>query len=143
MTVITDRVEDVGGGPLLTPVMFTVQQVRESADGDSIVVPLRHRVQPVDGVITTPELDPGPATVTLGGSRQATYNILVPDSSTPIRLWPLIDAGMPSPPEDDRYQFVRNGGGLARGVALTQAEMDAQPFDPGSFYLITDSFIGE
>lgn len=136
MTVISEPIEDIAGAGFGQPITFVVPMIRQSADGTSTVVEVRHSYTPVAGVLTTGDLDPGPAVVRI---RHATYNIVIPASATPVRLWPLIDAGMPTPPPTAEG-FVRNGGGIARAVALTQIEYDAIPTpDPETFYVIVDS----
>lgn len=139
MTIIQERLEDIAGFGLPSSVSFTVPVMRSSADTSAIVAEDTHLFHLDNGELLTTDLDPGPATVRISGHSRV-YRILIPDSATPVRLWPLLDALMPAPPEQWQTGFIRNGGGMARGVALTQAEMDARPEDPGTFYFITDSF---
>lgn len=137
MTVISDRVEDVGGvGDDVAAVVFFTEVLRDNTGGDAIVTTRRHDVHPVGGEFTSPDLDPGPAVVQVGVKR---YDIIIPVSSSAVRLWPLIDAGMPTPPSV-ADGFVRNGGGVTRIEAVTQAVYNSLTTpDPATFYLITDS----
>jgi len=145
VTIIQDRIEDVAGQGLRLPVIFQTGVVRDSAAGDAIVAPVRHRFDLAkektgavsDGMLSTTDLDPGPATVTIPGNRGGVYSIVIPVSSTPVRLWPLIDAGMPTPPASEPG-FIRNGGGVARAEAVTASEYASLTFDPATLYVIVD-----
>ena len=136
MTVISEPIADIADIAYDNVVVFWVPELRQSADAASIVVENRREYAVVAGVLTTDDLQPGPAHVQIG---HQVYPIIIPESATPVRLWPLIDAGMPPPPPTAEG-FVRDGGGIARAVALSQAEYDAIPTpDPATFYVITDS----
>ncbi len=88
MTVIQETVKTIGGADNDT--MFTFASLlRDSSDGGALITSLGVRVTPQAGVLTTPDLEPGPATVMVGVK---SYDIDIPDSGTPIRLWPLIEA---------------------------------------------------
>lgn len=136
MTVLYDDVINVAGLSPGDPIQFRTHTIRENDTSDGIVTTDGYTVWPdATGAIETEDLDPGPATVIISG---LIYNIIIPPSSTPVRLWPLIDAGMPAPAPDVEG-FVRNGGGVRRIVAVTQAEYDAIPTpDPATFYVIID-----
>lgn len=134
MTVLFDDVTTIAGFADGQRIRFSVPVLRENDSGDGIITTKHHDVRPVDGTLTTPDLDAGPAKVSIG---MKSYNIVIPDSPTPVRLWPLIDAGMPPPPAGTPG-FVRNGGGVARVQALTQAEYDTATHDPATLYVITD-----
>lgn len=136
MTVISEKISDIAGLGAEEGVEFSTTSLRESADGTGIVTTTRHEVFPVDGVLTTPDLDAGPATVRIG---MKPYHIVIPESATPIRLWPLLDAVV-DPPPPAATGFVKDGGNVARIKALTQAEYNAMTTpDPGTLYIITDS----
>jgi hypothetical protein len=49
-----------------------------------------------------------------------TYPITIPDSATPVRLWPLIEAGLPIPPAQQASAVI-NGGGIARVQKITES----------------------
>lgn len=135
MTVISEPIQNIAGLGERQKVRFTSPVIRESADGTSTVTTRTHEVAPANGVLTV-SLDPGPAKVFIGHDE---YDILVPESASPIRLWPLIDAAMPTPPEASPG-WVRNGGGIDRFEAKTVAEFAAlSSTDPGTFYIIIDS----
>ncbi|AUH68533.1 MULTISPECIES: hypothetical protein [Gordonia] len=141
MTIIQDRIEDIAGAEFAQAVTFTIPRIRESASGAAIVTEQKHRFQVTDGGdLVTSNLDPGPATVRIGLN---SYQITIPDSSSPIRLWPLIDAGMPAPPPSEQYQFVRNGGGLVRAQAVDLDEYESMMWDPGTLYIIKDAQVTE
>lgn len=120
MTVISDSVENIAGAAHNKPIVFFVDRLRDNAASSGMVLPTRHSVMPVGGVFTTPDLDPGPAKVQVEGK---TYPIVIPDSNTPVRLGPLIDASVPPPPVTN--EFVKNGGGIARAQRITQSDYAA------------------
>lgn len=133
MTVISEPVEDIGGADDNTQFEFSSPILRESDDGLGLITRRPVRVVAEDGVLTTPELDPGPALVRIGGRA---YDIEIPDSDTPVRLWPLIETGLPIPPEEEASAVV-NGGGVARIQKLSQAAYDAIPTpDPETLYIV-------
>ena len=136
MTILFDNITDIAGASEKAPITFWVPQLRENDSGDGIITTPGVPVYAKDGVFTSPDLDAGPAIVQIGLQQ---YTITIPESATPIRLWPLIDAGMPPPPESDRYQFVRNGGGVERTQAMTLADFNALASpDPATLYIIVE-----
>lgn len=136
MTVIIENLKDLAGTPETDPVFFSTFVIRDSVDGTAIITTTTHRYLPVNGVLTTGSLEPGPAKVRLGST---TYDILIPTSATPIRLMPLIEAGLPAPPTP-QASVVVNGGNFARGQVMTAAQYAALTStttpDPGSVFLI-------
>lgn len=132
MTVISDTVENVGGQPYPQSIVFSVETIRDTVAGDAIVSTRRYSVPLTNGAFTTADMDPGPAKVMIGNRP---YDITIPDEPTPVRLWPLIDAGMPA--TDSGLMFVRNGGGVSRTQKLTAAAYAAIPTpDPETFYIV-------
>ncbi|MGB3706749.1 hypothetical protein [Gordonia sp. (in: high G+C Gram-positive bacteria)] len=136
MTIIHDRLEDVAGEGFDQSVTFTIPRIREAADGSAIVTEERHRFNVTDGELITTDLDPGPATVRITG-HSVPYKIVIPPSGSSVRLWPLIDAGMPAP-QTGTPGFVRNGGGVSRTQAVTSTEYAAMVLDPATLYVIVD-----
>ncbi|WP_280471021.1 phage upper tail fiber protein [Nocardia cyriacigeorgica] len=133
MTIISEHVSGVAGADEKTVFEFWAPVLRESSSGTGLLTTRPHHLQPVDGILTTPELDPGPAHVRIGHRE---YRIEVPDSPTPVRLWPLIEAGLPVPPTEEATA-VRNGGGVARIQRISQAEYDALVTpDPETLYVV-------
>lgn len=132
MTTITESLRDIGGVNERDAVTFYIDTIRQNADGTGTVTTTAHRVAPINGTVTTEDLDPGPARVRIG---LITYPIVIPDSVTPVRLWPLLDASVPPPPITNL--FVRNGGGVSRVQALTAAAYAALPTpDPETIYFV-------
>ncbi|MEA1796976.1 hypothetical protein [Rhodococcus qingshengii] len=134
MTVLTGQIRDVAEFDDQSVFAFRIPEIR--GDGNEVVTTRTYFVQAVNGVLTTPDLSPGPATLTV---RAKEYQILIPESGSPLPIWPLIDAGMP-PPEPGALGFVRDGGGVTRIQALTQNEYAVldNP-DPATLFIITDS----
>ncbi|KDQ02279.1 hypothetical protein EN35_14490 [Rhodococcus qingshengii] len=136
MTIISEPLQDPAGRPETEPLVFYIETVRQNVSGTGTVSVKRVDVTPVGGVLTTPNLDPGPAQVQWRGQR---YPIVIPHSVSSVRLWPLLDAGMPHPPST-AAGFVRNGGGVTRIQALTQIEYEnLDSPDPATLFIITDS----
>ncbi|MBF6301153.1 hypothetical protein IU459_26945 [Nocardia amamiensis] len=133
MTVISEPISSIAGADNNTIFGFQSILDRESFDGTGMITTALYTVQAQGGVLTTANLDPG-ATVVYVGPRR--YLIVVPDSEDPIRLFPLIQAGLPIPPAQEATA-VRNGGGVARIQTSTQAAYNAIPTpDPETAYLI-------
>lgn len=140
MTILFDNITDIAGATTDGPITLQAITIRENADGDGIITRESHTIYPDHtGAFTTPDVDPGPAIVWFGPEP---YDIVIPDSPTPVRLWPLIDAGMPVPAEGSDG-FVRNGGGVTRTQAVTMAEYASMTRDPATVYFITDSSAGD
>ena len=113
--------------------MIQIPEIR--GDGNEVVTTRTYFVQAVNGVLTTPDLSPGPATLTV---RAKEYQILIPESGSPLPIWPLIDAGMPPPV--GQPGFVRNAGGIARIQRTTVANYAAIPGkDPETLYITFES----
>ena len=115
-------------------VYFTVNERRYVAAGDFVVVQVRVPCRLVSGVLTSPDLVAGPALVQIG-SVGPIYEIQIPESANPVRLWPLIDAGMPQPPAG-APGFVRNGGGIARAEVAAMQDYPTHPKDPATMYFL-------
>lgn len=136
MTVISQPITDIAGAPEADTIRFATYAIRDSADGASIITTKVHAYEPTAGVLTTDDLDPGPAKVIIGAHA---YAIEIPDSATPILLWPLIEAGLPVPITEEA-SAVRNGGGFVRGQVMTASEYSALVAsttpDPGSMFFV-------
>ncbi|MFD7045152.1 hypothetical protein [Rhodococcus jostii] len=134
MTVISEPITTLAGVSDRTPVTFYVHTLRPTFAGVGIITPTRVQVLPEGGVLTTPDLDPGPATVSWGTK---SYEITIPDEDDPVALWPLIDAGMPVP--SNEAGFVRNVGGIARIARITESAYAALTTpDPETLYITFD-----
>lgn len=135
MTVIQDNVWDIADGAISHPVRFRVPQIRGAASSPGVVTQVVHEYITDDtGQLTTDDLEPGPAKVTVAGK---TYDIVIPYSVTPIRLWPLINAHL-DPPPPTATGYIRNGGGVEIAQAVTAAEYAAITRDPETLYLILE-----
>lgn len=132
MTTISESLRNIAGVNETDPVTFFIDAIRENADGTGTVTTRIHQVWPVNGVITTEDFEPGPARVRIG---LLTYPIVIPDSVTPVRLWPLIDASVPPGPATNL--FVRNGGGISRAQRISAAGYAALVTpDPETLYFV-------
>lgn len=132
MTTISEPLANIAGVDETDPVTFYLDTIRENADGAGTVTTRIHQVWPINGVVTTEDLDPGPARVRIG---LVTYPIVIPDSVTPVRLWPLLDAAIPPPKATNL--FVRNGGGIARAQRISAAGYAALVTpDPETLYFV-------
>ncbi|GAA5081492.1 MULTISPECIES: phage upper tail fiber protein [Nocardia] len=134
MTIIADRIIDIGHARAVRQIAFTARDIRRDHTGSGIVVRYNHLVEILpDGSFTSPDLDPGPALVTIGNQ---SYPILVPDTGGTVPLWDLIDAHLPLPPATGLNDYVRNAGGVDRIVWMTETEFTALPArDPNTTYL--------
>ena len=133
MTILTGQIRDVAEFDDQSVFAFQIPEIR--GDGNEVVTTRTYFVQAVNGVLTTPDLSPGPATLTV---RAKEYQILIPESGSPLPIWPLIDAGMPPPV--GQPGFVRNAGGIARIQRTTVANYEAIPSkDPETLYITFES----
>lgn len=133
MTVLTGQIRDVAEFDDQSVFAFQIPEIR--GDGNEVVTTRTYFAQAVNGVLTTPDLSPGPATLTV---RAKEYQILIPESGSPLPIWPLIDAGMPPPV--GQPGFVRNAGGIARIQRTTVANYAAIPSkDPETLYITFES----
>lgn len=95
MTVFVEPLGDIAGLADGREVVFEVGVVRENHAGTGMVTPRRVSVRPAGGVLTTPELDPGPARVCIAFEW---FDIVIPNESGQQRLWPLIKDSVPYEP---------------------------------------------
>lgn len=101
MTIIKDTLSDIGGGVGQGWVEFMCATIRDSADHTRTVTTRPVRVQiNSSGAFTTPNLDPGPAIVTVrvGDDFRREWPIVIPNSSTEVRLYDLLDQYTELPP---------------------------------------------
>lgn len=117
MTVIIESVENIAGADDSTQFEFASAVVRENAAGTGLITRAPLFLVAEDGVLTTPNLDPGATTVRIG---QRSFNITIPDSNTPVRLMPLIEDELPTAPPQLGTAVV-NGGGIARVQKITES----------------------
>ncbi|WP_368681057.1 SGNH/GDSL hydrolase family protein [Rhodococcus opacus] len=97
MTVYSQAITDIAGaGDQSRFWFYREDNLSPSADESAIITGGWVDVQPVDGVLTTPSLTPGPAKVSWGGQA---YDLIIPDhpDDDPIPLWPDIQNYLPQP----------------------------------------------
>lgn len=140
MAILSDKLTDgakVGAGAQL---VFYVPALRDSVDHDAIITQAR-RVVEVDedtGAFTTPNLDPGPYVCGIRWSSAqpfVEYRIEIPSGAGPFPLWPLIDAGLPTPPPG-APGFVRNAGGIDRMEPVKLTDYSTHPKVPATLYIL-------
>lgn len=134
MTVISEPIESIAGADNTTQFVFSAIVVRESDDGTALVTTRSRPYTATGGILTTDDFDAGPAQVAIDGRP---FPITIPDSETAVRLTPLILAGLPVPPTDEA-DAIRNLGGIAGGLVMTQTAYNAlSVIDPETFYVLT------
>ncbi|MBH0778832.1 hypothetical protein [Nocardia bovistercoris] len=120
MTVLTDHFADLADGPVNGFVEFWRPDVGPDTDGigsttsDRVVVPV------VDGDLTSPDLDPGPARVMLRfGGWSPPRDIVIPDSDDPVQLTPLFTQFEVQPPAVvSQAWLAAAAAGVARDLAV-------------------------
>jgi len=135
VTIISEAIADIAGAAEDQPISFRILRLRENHANTGITTVETHSFKPVGGVLTTSDLDPGPAQVRIGATW---YDIEIPVAFTTIKLWPLIDAGVPAP-DPDAEGFVRNAGGTPGGVARIKTMYESEysaltSYDPATEY---------
>lgn len=134
VAVIADSILDIGHQRAVRTITVSAKRIRPDDDGSGVIIPYEHLVEVLpNGSFITPDLDPGPAVVTIANQ---SYDINVPDGGGTVALWPLIDAYLPAPPTGDQSGWVRNAGGVDRVQWLTEDEYQhLSPQDPNTTYL--------
>lgn len=132
MAVITEPLADVAGSKATDPVIFWTEELRENEAGTGTTITRRHQFLPVNGVLTTTDLDAGPAKVKVAG---VVYSIVIPETDSTIRLWPLLDAAVPNAGAGDP-SFVRNANNIRRVADVTQSDYAALSPDPDTVYFV-------
>ncbi|WP_280389328.1 hypothetical protein [Nocardia wallacei] len=139
MTVITGKITDLAGVGETDTVVFRATRLRvEPGLGDIISDRRRAYMPDEDGVITTDDLKPGFAIVRIGSDEVV---IDIPDSTAPVQLGPLVDAGLPIPPEEEPRAVI--GVGIRRLERITESDfavlLAAGTADPDTEYsLVAD-----
>ncbi|MFC9874892.1 phage upper tail fiber protein [Nocardia salmonicida] len=99
MTILTDHFADIADVPLSGVCEIWRPELSPDTDGAGTTATNRVVVEIVDGDLTTPELDPGPARVMLRlGTWAPPRDIVIPDSVTPVVLSELFSQYEPQPP---------------------------------------------
>lgn len=92
MTILTETFKNIAGRPATGTVEFVCTQIRQGSDGASAITTSPTSVRLVNGVMTSPDLDPGAALVRLkiGEYDGGSVRIVIPVSATPVQLFPLL-----------------------------------------------------
>lgn len=99
MTILFDEFADLADGPVSGVVEIWRPDLAPDTDGPGATTTNRVVVSVVDGAMTTPDLDPGPARVMLRlGTWAPPRDIVIPDSAEPVRLTELFGQYEPQPP---------------------------------------------
>ena len=138
MTILVEPMHDTAGFGEAQPVTFKSLYVRQSFDGTGMITRAPVRVIPVNGVLTTTDLDPGPTLIKIGPETRLCE---MPDSGITLRLFPIWDGGQPfgsaTPQPFSEEWYVRNGGNVYRiedipeGVFASLASVD-----PNTLYIV-------
>ncbi|MBP2208150.1 hypothetical protein JOJ86_005876 [Rhodococcus percolatus] len=147
MTVYSQPVTDIAGAGDQTRFWFYREDnLSPSTDESAIITNGWVDVQPVDGVLTTPSLVPGPAKVSWGGKE---YDLVIPDhpDNDPIPLWPDIQnyVPQPSPVVSRAVEAARQAGESADAAALSAiaAEDAAQSSGKSAYEIaVQNGFVG-
>ncbi|WP_182357792.1 phage upper tail fiber protein [Tomitella gaofuii] len=138
MTDITGTLQDVSGEPANGTISVRAVAPRTGDNPTEIVTEAWRDFHITAGAFAMTGLDPGPAEVRIRTWRwRQTWKIEIPDSATPVTLWPLVDAGVPAPSPNSG--FVRSNE-ITHQTVLTQSQYAALPTpDPSTLYIITES----
>ncbi|MFJ1454707.1 hypothetical protein [Nocardia sp. N2S4-5] len=121
MTVLTGRITDLAGVGESDTVIFRAARLRVLPGLGDIISDRRHAYAPDEtGVITTDDFEPGLAIVRIGSDE---ITIDIPDSTAPVQLGPLIDAGLPIPPQEEPRAVI--GIGIRRLERITESDFAA------------------
>ena len=142
MTILVEPMHDTAGGfGGAQPVTFKSLYVRQSFDGTGMITRDPVRVTPVNGILTTEELDPGPTLIKIGPETRLCE---IPDSGITLRLLPIWDGGQPfgsatpSPFSEDWY--IRNGGSVYRFEDMSEGVFASlASVDPNTLYIVFPS----
>ncbi|KQU33582.1 hypothetical protein [Rhodococcus sp. Leaf233] len=117
MTILSSTVGNVANQSVDKSVWIKAARLRQGTVTGSVVVPERIEVKPVAGVLTTPELQPGPAVVTWGID---TYYVTIPASGT-VSWWSVLALAVGVPPGTSEES-------IAEALAVY---LDANPIEGG------------
>ncbi len=135
MTILAGFVRDIGAFDDHTVFTFSVPVIRDVGSGAGVVTTREVDCRAESGVLTTPDLAPGPCELVIQGDPRV-YRITIPDSADPVLLWPLVQAATPPEPGEWATGFVANGGGVARVQAVPLADYPAMEKDPATLYAL-------
>ena len=92
MTILTETFKNIAGQPATGTVEFVCTQIRQGSNGTSAITTSPTSVRLVNGVMTSPDLDPGAALVRLkiGEYDGGSVRIVIPVSAEPVQLFPLM-----------------------------------------------------
>jgi len=95
MTILTANVRDIAGADRHT--QFAFRAITRATGHDIITDTIYRTYANSAGIITTPDLEPGPAEVTISGRTSTTHPIVIPVSAEPVQLAPLLEANVEYP----------------------------------------------
>ncbi|MEU3013330.1 SGNH/GDSL hydrolase family protein [Nocardia asteroides] len=99
MTVLYENFSDIADVPVNGVVEIWRPDLSGDSDGAGMTYSGRVFVSVTAGLMTSPDLDPGPARVMVRlGEWGEPRDIIIPDSSTPVQLRPLLAQYEPAPP---------------------------------------------
>lgn len=137
MTIIYENFTDIASMPDHVAVTFFGVPLRMNFDDDGVITPRPIEALTVNGVATSPELDPGPCRVEVcADDWRETYDVMIPESGT-HRLFELEEIIISA------HKVIVQGpkGDVGAGVTLsgsvpTYADLGPGPWDLGAAFVV-------
>lgn len=137
MTIIYENFTDIASMPDHVAVTFFGVPLRVNFDDDGVITPRPIEAVTVNGVATSPELDPGPCRVEVcTDDWRETYDVMIPESGT-HRLFELEEIIISA------HKVIVKGdkGDVGAGVTLsgsvpTYADLSPGPWDLGAAFVV-------
>lgn len=137
MTIIYENFTDLASVPDHVAVTFFGVPLRMNFDDDGVITPRPIEALTVNGVATSPELDPGPCRVEVcTDDWRETYDVMIPESGT-HRLFELEEIIISA------HKVIVQGpkGDVGAGVTLsgsvpTYADLGPGPWDLGAAFVV-------
>lgn len=142
MTILVEPMHDTAGFGEAHDVTFKSVTVRQNFNSTGMITKTPVRVQPINGVLTTPPLDPGLTLIKISGETRLCD---VPDSGITLRLWPIWDGGASvdgsgPQPANGGEGYVRNAGSVYRIQDISEGMFASLvSTDPNTIYILFPS----
>ncbi|MCJ0906214.1 phage tail repeat domain-containing protein [Rhodococcus sp. ARC_M6] len=143
MTIIVENFADIALMPDDVSVLFCGIPLRPNSDGTGVITRREVTVRTVNGVMSSPALDPGPCRVRVSAQRwNKTYDVMIPESGT-HRLFELEEIII----AEHKVIVKGDKGDIGDGVNLsgsvpTYADLGPGPWDLGTAFVVnTDGLL--